>query len=780
MAIVELGLLPATAGIQLQSSPYAPPAPLDLTQIGNLQQMEDNQRRMEMEARRLDMAERQMEISEMERMHNMERQSLLDRMSYIDQILNVPIPPKRAEEALRLQEELGITDILDPSRIDIPIGETAKAYVRYATDPRIRRWMNEQSQLESMGAAIAKSPNAHIFERRVAEWMSDDTGEVSFPRIDDLDYIDYEKVLNDNLNKWVKGAESTDAILTYIDNFFQIPSVRRQLEWDVGPSGAGQYIERIKDTWRGFDPTYTRAAAFSTKDGRSINLMGIPGVSGMTPQQIQEISKHVGGESPYKFTEAYVNSLVSQLRRGTPESRQEFSNAIGSILSSYGNNLGEDVLEKATITPIDANQDLGEPVKIKLNMDPSDIGNTDEGLSWIGGKIIESLNPDGSNIFDLFEDVTLIRGEDNRADQMYLVAEGVRGNLIDHLLEDLPRSGWLGRENRYASTIKNSLKDGVEFRIPLGSGNRVRELGADTPMFEPTTTTEGGVPGGAPTSQTPSTRPQIDPAYSLIIDLNETSPEVIDLGDGRTTLKAYNQPYKDGKPIDDYLEGLSEQALRGLLNNSPGTAKYVQLSAQGVPNILENMTVSEIQDLQRTQIEATRKDPDVEGNKGTGAMGRSQIVSSTLNSLLEQIEDPNSPWHIEGFDRNTQLFSQELQDLFFEMLLDRRGLGQFLEGRKDVDSFADDLSDEWTSLKPIKADSVRWQEFKNSLIDMKNQMLGVGSTGSVETGETTPEETRAPQGGPSSPTDFDYFGFKFDSPEPSTPARGRGSTIGAH
>src|SRR5699024_4326281 len=97
MAVSDINLLPQTAGIQLQSSPYAPPAPLDFSQLSNLQQIENEQRRMEMEGRRLEMQERQMEQAMVDRQAALERQNMLDRLTYIDKITNLPIPPKRAQ-----------------------------------------------------------------------------------------------------------------------------------------------------------------------------------------------------------------------------------------------------------------------------------------------------------------------------------------------------------------------------------------------------------------------------------------------------------------------------------------------------------------------------------------------------------------------------------------------------------------------------------------------------------------------------------------------------------
>jgi hypothetical protein len=73
---------------------------------------------------------------------------------------------------------------------------------------------------------------------------------------------------------------------------------------------------------------------------------------------------------------------------------------------------------------------------------------------------------------------------------------------------------------------------------------------------------------------------------------------------------------------------------------------------------------------------------------GQFAMGKYQIQMRTAKDVLKG----------KGIDPSTFVFNQEGQDKLFKMLLERRGLGDFMSGKITKEEFALELSKEWAAL----------------------------------------------------------------------------------
>lgn len=762
MAVSDLNLLPATAGIQLQSSPYAPPAPLDFSQLSNLQQMENQQRRVEMEARRLDMAERQMEQAMLDRQAALERQNMLDRMTYVDRILDLPIPSKRAEEAAELQQKLGLSDLLDSSRTDLNIMDAAKLMVDYVSHPEVRKWTREQAAIEAMSKRMEKNPNWRIFQERYNRWAADESGTVPFPTDADLDYVDYNKGFDNTLAAYTRGAESKEAISDFIEAYYNLPEVRRQIEWDGVPGGVEAMIQQKKNLWLGYDPAFARSASHRTGGG-TFDISGLPGANVFSESQKQNIAKNIetGGED---FTKSYIDALNAQKNIGTDVNLDAYDEAT-SVLIQRAAGGKEGLLGRSQVL---IGGDADNPLEINTDPDLNNIGPRDPGRqSWLAGQALSRLSEDGSNISEILSGYELVQGQ-ARGDKQNIYLEGrVNEDLLDEIIEGITRSS--RRATRRAKAdFRNTADEGIIIKIPLGSGDVLRRDVSST----------GGTPQSPTSTTTPTTsyaaNPMLSTAYATIIDVYESDPEIIDLGDGTTTLVGYNQLYKNGVPLQNYLNGLSEKSLEGLINNNQGLAKYLQLQNMGVRNPIENMTVKEVQDLQKVQVEATKGDPDIEGNaeggnKGTSAMTRIQIIQKTLEGLLEQIENPDSEFHIEGFDRENNLFTQGLQDHLFLMLLERRGLSKFLEDPSTLDTFANNLAEEWEGVGKIRNNNERWNQFKDGLMAMRDEML----SSNQQEAQVTPPPTQEQSG---ESTDFNYYGFNFGGSTPD-PVPGRGQIL---
>jgi muramidase (phage lysozyme) len=85
----------------------------------------------------------------------------------------------------------------------------------------------------------------------------------------------------------------------------------------------------------------------------------------------------------------------------------------------------------------------------------------------------------------------------------------------------------------------------------------------------------------------------------------------------------------------------------------------------------------------------------VNGSRSS-AVGRYQIIRSTLDLLIDQL----------SLDKDNERFTQKVQDMMAKKLLERRGLGAFLQRSISVQQFGNSLAKEWAAL-PVLTDTVR-------------------------------------------------------------------------
>lgn len=127
-------------------------------------------------------------------------------------------------------------------------------------------------------------------------------------------------------------------------------------------------------------------------------------------------------------------------------------------------------------------------------------------------------------------------------------------------------------------------------------------------------------------------------------------------------------------------EGTTDERARanGLNSGYDVTYGYGQYAQPSKP--LSEMTLAEVRDFQREQVNATRG--QIPGtSQGTGAVGRYQFTQGTLAELTE------------GMDENT-VFSKELQDQLGSRMVDQRRSA----AGGDPEKFADQLAMGWASL----------------------------------------------------------------------------------
>lgn len=103
---------------------------------------------------------------------------------------------------------------------------------------------------------------------------------------------------------------------------------------------------------------------------------------------------------------------------------------------------------------------------------------------------------------------------------------------------------------------------------------------------------------------------------------------------------------------------------------------------------LSQMTLAEVKDFQQKQISATRGSiPGTSLSQGTGAVGKYQITSGTLQSLQSEL----------GL-KDTDIFSPQLQDRMAIHLMRKRGLEKYLNKQMPAGQFQNQLAREWASI----------------------------------------------------------------------------------
>lgn len=110
---------------------------------------------------------------------------------------------------------------------------------------------------------------------------------------------------------------------------------------------------------------------------------------------------------------------------------------------------------------------------------------------------------------------------------------------------------------------------------------------------------------------------------------------------------------------------------------------YGGIPAAKRPAQLTSMTVGDVIAWQKKVV--------AEGAKSSAA-GAYQIIRKTLESLVK-----------DGSVAKTEIFSREVQDRLGVALLNRRGFGNYLAGKKTANTMMIDLSKEWASF-PVPID----------------------------------------------------------------------------
>jgi hypothetical protein len=101
---------------------------------------------------------------------------------------------------------------------------------------------------------------------------------------------------------------------------------------------------------------------------------------------------------------------------------------------------------------------------------------------------------------------------------------------------------------------------------------------------------------------------------------------------------------------------------------------------------ISQMTFKELDDFQKKQINATKGIFD-NTNRGTSAVGRYQFIRGTLQGLKDRL----------GY-KDTDIFSQEVQDRLFDALMEEQGLQDLLSGLITPEEFQTKLSSQFASI----------------------------------------------------------------------------------
>lgn len=97
---------------------------------------------------------------------------------------------------------------------------------------------------------------------------------------------------------------------------------------------------------------------------------------------------------------------------------------------------------------------------------------------------------------------------------------------------------------------------------------------------------------------------------------------------------------------------------------------------------LTNMTLNEVMDFQRQMVRQ---------GKESGAVGRYQIIGSTLQGLIKEMK----------LDPATTKFTAETQDKMAMQLLERRGYAQWKAGNLSDEEFANRIAQEWAGVPVV-------------------------------------------------------------------------------
>lgn len=127
------------------------------------------------------------------------------------------------------------------------------------------------------------------------------------------------------------------------------------------------------------------------------------------------------------------------------------------------------------------------------------------------------------------------------------------------------------------------------------------------------------------------------------------------------------------------LFGRGVDALKNLIGHHESRNDYNRIYGSGVKRIpLTEMTINEVLDWQKKYV--------ADGSRSSAA-GKYQIIQGTLGELKTQMK-------LSGNEK----FDEQMQDRMFEKLAERRGLGDYQQGKISQATFMRNLSQEWASL----------------------------------------------------------------------------------
>ena len=172
------------------------------------------------------------------------------------------------------------------------------------------------------------------------------------------------------------------------------------------------------------------------------------------------------------------------------------------------------------------------------------------------------------------------------------------------------------------------------------------------------------------------------------------------------------------------------QKLLNYIGNLESPNGVYDVLVGGQRKELRGMTLNEVQAFQKTMIKG--------GHEST-AVGRYQIIESTLAWVIANEKE------ISGDD----LFTDRVQDLAGNRLLEMRGLKKYEAGKMDLETFSINLAKEWASL-PVPVDMINGKGVALKAGDSYHKGVGSnsahGSIPDMQTaiGQPVPKSTKKP------------------------------------
>ncbi len=171
----------------------------------------------------------------------------------------------------------------------------------------------------------------------------------------------------------------------------------------------------------------------------------------------------------------------------------------------------------------------------------------------------------------------------------------------------------------------------------------------------------------------------------------------------KTSVFSTSGPKIDNHPAvkDETAQTTAENDLSSVISRAEGTnGNYNAHFGAGSQNkiLFTEMSVNEVRSWQNSFVKS---------GKASSAVGKYQIIRSTLDSLIRELK-------LTGEEK----FDGPMQERMYEALLKRRGLDKYKSGAITKDQFAFNLSQEWASL-PIPS---------NEFSDAKGRKNRVGAS----------------------------------------------------